>query len=284
MLLPLTFHLEPVWPDHARRHLLRRPIWWLDHRDLVNLPGETIRRHLHRRPPDSAAGARGLRARDRGARPFFAGTVSTAVIATFAPPLAKVGQSFGAPEYFALMVLGLVAAVVWRGSVIKAIAMITGLCWPGWDRRQYRRRTLYLRHHAPLGWDRFRRARDRRVRRRRSSPTSLSRMRAADPDAEDHTAVADARGFPAGLAGGAAWDRARLDLGVLPGGGATLSSFAAYVLEKKVARDPSRFGHGAVEGVADPETATMPAPRPVHSNADPRHSRQRGDGADDQGP
>src|SRR5207245_4357589 len=44
-------------------------------------------------------------------------------------------------------------------------------------------------------------------------------------------------------------------LGVLPGGGATLSSFAAYVLEKKVARDPSRFGHGAVEGVAGPESA-----------------------------
>src|SRR5207247_5443664 len=44
-------------------------------------------------------------------------------------------------------------------------------------------------------------------------------------------------------------------LGVLPGGGATLSSFAAYVLEKKVARDPSRFGRGAVEGVAGPESA-----------------------------
>ena len=44
-------------------------------------------------------------------------------------------------------------------------------------------------------------------------------------------------------------------LGVLPGGGATLSSFAAYVLEKKVARDPSRFGHGAIEGVAGPEAA-----------------------------
>src|SRR5213076_339897 len=44
-------------------------------------------------------------------------------------------------------------------------------------------------------------------------------------------------------------------LGVLPGGGATLSSFAAYVLEKKAARDPSRFGHGAVEGVAGPESA-----------------------------
>ena len=44
-------------------------------------------------------------------------------------------------------------------------------------------------------------------------------------------------------------------LGVLPGGGATLSGFAAYVIEKKVARDPSRFGHGAIEGVAGPEAA-----------------------------
>ena len=44
-------------------------------------------------------------------------------------------------------------------------------------------------------------------------------------------------------------------LGVLPGGGATLSAFAAYALEKKTARDPSRFGHGAVEGVAGPESA-----------------------------
>src|SRR5256886_2436656 len=44
-------------------------------------------------------------------------------------------------------------------------------------------------------------------------------------------------------------------LGVLPGGGATLSSFAAYVFEKKIARDPSRFGKGAIEGVAGPESA-----------------------------
>src|SRR5687768_3217418 len=44
-------------------------------------------------------------------------------------------------------------------------------------------------------------------------------------------------------------------LGVLPGGGATLSSFAAYVLEKKVARDSSRFGRGAVQGVAGPAAA-----------------------------
>src|SRR5258708_20543320 len=52
-------------------------------------------------------------------------------------------------------------------------------------------------------------------------------------------------------------------LGVLPGGGATLSSFAAYVFEKKIAKDPSRFGRGAIEGVAGPESPHKPgAPTP----------------------
>jgi TctA family transporter len=56
---------------------------------------------------------------------FFAGCFSTALIALFSPPLAKVGQSFGAPEYFSLMVLGLIAAVVLaHGSIIKAVAMV----------------------------------------------------------------------------------------------------------------------------------------------------------------
>lgn len=44
-------------------------------------------------------------------------------------------------------------------------------------------------------------------------------------------------------------------LGILPGGGATLSSFASYTVEKKLAKDPSRFGNGAIEGVAGPESA-----------------------------
>src|ERR1700756_3834382 len=93
---------------------------------LVNLPGETsavvtcidgyqMARQGRARPALAIAAVGS----------FFAGTVSTMLIATFAPPLAKVGQSFGAPEYFSLMVLGLIAAVVLaHGSVIKAIAMI----------------------------------------------------------------------------------------------------------------------------------------------------------------
>src|SRR5262249_42181107 len=48
-------------------------------------------------------------------------------------------------------------------------------------------------------------------------------------------------------------------LGILPGGGAVIAAFAAYTFEKKVSKDPSRFGHGAIEGVAAPESAHKPA-------------------------
>ena len=93
---------------------------------LVNLPGETssvvtcIDGHQMARQ-----GRAGAALAVAALASFFAGCVSTMLIATFAPPLAIVGQSFGAPEYFSLMVLGLIAAVVLaHGSVIKAIAMI----------------------------------------------------------------------------------------------------------------------------------------------------------------
>ena len=127
MLLPLTFHLEPVSrPDHAGRHLLRRAVWRLDHGDPGQPAGRNlVGRDLPRRPPDGAAGPRRRGACRRGAGSFFAGTIATFLIAGFAPPLSRIGQSFGAPEYFSLMLLGLVAAVVLaHGSVLKAIAMI----------------------------------------------------------------------------------------------------------------------------------------------------------------
>ena len=71
-------------------------------------------------------------------------------------------------------------------------------------------------------------------------------------------------------------------LGVLPGGGAALSSFAAYALEKKSSRQPQRFGRGAVEGVAAPEAANNAGAQasfiPLLTLG---HSRQRHHGADD---
>src|SRR6059036_2981656 len=106
MLLPLTFHLEPT----SGLIMLAGIFYGAQYGGsttaiLVNLPGETSSVVTcidgHQMARQGRAGA------------------------VFAPPLAKVGQSFGAPEYFSLMVLGLIAAVVLaHGSVVKAIAMI----------------------------------------------------------------------------------------------------------------------------------------------------------------
>jgi TctA family transporter len=127
MLLPLTFHLEPT----SGLIMLAGIFYGAQYGGsttaiLVNLPGETSSVVTcidgHQMARQGRAGA-ALAVAALGS--FFAGCVSTTLIATFAPPLAKVGQSFGAPEYFSLMVLGLIAAVVLaHGSVIKAIAMI----------------------------------------------------------------------------------------------------------------------------------------------------------------
>ncbi len=127
MLLPLTFHLEPT----SGLIMLAGIFYGAQYGGsttaiLVNLPGETSSVVTcidgHQMARQGRAGA-ALAVAALGS--FFAGCVATALIATFAPPLAKVGQSFGAPEYFSLMVLGLIAAVVLaHGSVIKAVAMI----------------------------------------------------------------------------------------------------------------------------------------------------------------
>src|SRR3954462_2562297 len=127
MLLPLTFHLEPV----SGLIMLAGIFYGAQYGGsttaiLVNLPGETSSVVTcidgHQMARQGRAGA-ALAVAALGS--FFAGCVSTMLIATFAPPLAIVGQSFGAPEYFSLMVLGLIAAVVLaHGSVVKAVAMI----------------------------------------------------------------------------------------------------------------------------------------------------------------
>src|SRR5438105_2083146 len=261
MLLPLTFHLEPV----SGLIMLAGIFYGAQYGGsttaiLVNLPGETSSVVTcidgHQMARQGRAGS-ALAIAALGS--FFAGTVSTTVIATFAPPLAKVGQSFGAPEYFSLMVLGLVAAVVLaHGSVVKAIAMIIlglllGLA--GTDGNTGAERfTLGLTvlsdgiDFAVLAIGVFGVG---EIITNLATPDPsrsilMQKITRLWPTREDFR-----RAWPAALRGTALGSI----LGVLPGGGATLSSFAAYVLEKKVARDPSRFGRGAVEGVAGPESA-----------------------------
>ena len=183
---------------------------------LVNLPGETSSVVTcidgHQMARQGRAGA-ALAVAALGS--FFAGCVSTALIATFAPPLAKVGQSFGAPEYFSLMVLGLIAAVVLaHGSVIKAVAMIilgllVGLV--GTDGNTGGTRFTFGITELTDGLD---------VATLAIGIFGIGEIIAnlAQPQetavagfAEDHAAVADPRRFRPRLAGGAARHRARLD-------------------------------------------------------------------------
>ncbi len=261
MLLPLTFHLEPT----SGLIMLAGIFYGAQYGGstaaiLVNLPGETsavvtcIDGHQMARQ-----GRAGAALATAALASFFAGCVATALIATFAPPLAKIGQSFGAPEYFSLLVLGLIAAVVLaHGSVIKAIAMIilgllVGLI--GTDGNTGGTRFTFGIIELTDGIDvatlaigifgigeiiaNLTQPAERRA-------LIAQRITRLWPTREDFQ-----RAWPAALRGTGIGSL----LGVLPGGGATLSAFAAYALEKKTAKDPSRFGHGAVEGVAGPESA-----------------------------
>src|SRR5436305_6148929 len=261
MLLPLTFHLEPT----SGLIMLAGIFYGAQYGGsttaiLVNLPGETSSVVTcidgHQMARQGRAGA-ALAVAAIGS--FFAGCISTALIAGFAPPLAKVGQSFGAPEYFSLMLLGLVAAVVLaHGSIVKAVAMIVlgllvGLV--GTDGNTGGTRFTFGIRELTDGIDVATLAIglfgvgeiiSNLSQSEQSRDVMSQKITRLWPTREDFR-----RAWPAALRGTALGSV----LGVLPGGGATLSSFAAYVLEKKVARDPSRFGRGAVEGVAGPESA-----------------------------
>ena len=261
MLLPLTFHLEPV----SALIMLAGIFYGAQYGGstaaiLVNLPGETSSVVTcidgHQMARQGRAGS-ALAIAALGS--FFAGTVSTAVIAVFAPPLAKIGQSFGAPEYFALMVLGLVAAVVLaHGSVVKAIAMIIlGLLFGlvGTDGQTAGERFTFGINQLSDGIDFAVLAIGvfglgeiiaNLAQPDQSRSILMQKITRLWPTREDVRLA-----WPAVLRGTGLGSL----LGVLPGGGATLSAFAAYVLEKKVASDPSRFGRGAIEGVAGPESA-----------------------------
>ncbi|MFL5043197.1 MAG: tripartite tricarboxylate transporter permease [Xanthobacteraceae bacterium] len=261
MLLPLTFHLEPI----SGLIMLAGIFYGAQYGGsttaiLVNLPGETSSVVTcidgHQMARQGRAGA-ALAVAALGS--FFAGCISTALIAGFAPPLARVGQSFGSPEYFSLMVLGLIAAVVLaHGSVVKAVAMIIlglliGLV--GTDGNTGGTRFTFGIRELTDGIDVATLAIGlfgvgeiitNLSQSEQSRSVITQKITRLWPTGDDFR-----RAWPAVLRGTALGSV----LGVLPGGGATLSSFAAYALEKKSSKDPSRFGRGAVEGVAGPESA-----------------------------
>jgi putative tricarboxylic transport membrane protein len=190
---------------------------------------------------------------------FFAGCVGTIVIAAFAPPLTELAFKFGPAEYFSLMVLGLIGAVVLAsGSLLKAIAMIilglllaqintdviSGTARYSFDIPQLTDGIGFVT--IAMGVFGF-----GEIIANLGQPAANREVFTKDvkglwPTKQDfHDA------WPAVVRGTALGSL----LGVLPGGGALLSAFAAYTVEKKIAGASGRFGKGDIRGVAGPESA-----------------------------
>jgi TctA family transporter len=189
---------------------------------------------------------------------FFAGTVCTFLIALAAPPLAEVALKFGPADYFSLMVLGLVASIVLAsGSLLHAIGMILfGLLLGiiGTDVNSGVARFSFGLPELSDGINFVVVAMgvfglgEIIANLQNESTRSLvaTKVEGLMPSREDF------RRMVAPVLRGTALGSF---LGILPGGGAMLSSFAAYSLEKKVSRHSAEFGKGAIEGVAAPEAA-----------------------------
>lgn len=191
---------------------------------------------------------------------FIAGTLSTAVIALAALPLAGMVRGFTSVEYCALMVFGLVASIVLaHGSVAKALGMIVlglllGLV--GTDVNTGQQRFVFGVPLLADGLDfaavavgLFGLVEVMLTLERQRAGTAAPRI--ARVGRLYLTRAEWRESWPAILRGTGLGSL----LGVLPGSGGMISSFAAYALEKKIARDPSRFGRGAIAGVAAPESA-----------------------------
>ena len=191
---------------------------------------------------------------------FFAGCVGTIIIAAFATPLTELAFKFGPAEYFSLMVLGLIgAAVLASGSLIKAIAMIllglllaqvstdviSGTARYSFDIPQLTDGIGFV--VIAVGVFGFGEIISNLGQPAEHREVFTSKVKSLWPTMRDfHEA------WPSVLRGTALGSI----LGVLPGGGALLASFASYTIEKKMTRNPRiPFGKGAIQGVAGPESA-----------------------------
>src|ERR1700761_667172 len=264
MLLPITFGLPPV----GALIMLAGIYYGAQYGGsttsiLVNIPGEATSvitcldghqmARQGRAGPALAIAAIGS---------FFAGCVSTVLVAALGAPLTSIALLFGPAEYFSLMVLGLCFAVVLaRGSILKALAMVvTGLLMSmvGSDIETGQSRMAFdipelsdgigfvVVAMGVFGFAEIM----RNLEQAESRDVLKAKLTGLMPTWPDLKASAGpiGRGTILGSI-----------LGILPGGGAVIASFAAYTFEKKFSRDPSRFGRGAIEGVASPESANNAA-------------------------
>jgi len=261
MLLPTTYALEPT----SALIMLAGIYYGAQYGGsttaiLVNLPGESSSvvtcidgyQMARRGRAGSALAVAALGS-------FFAGTVGTLVLAALAGPMVELAFKFGPAEYFSLMVLGLIGAVVLAsGSLVKAIAMIvlglllglvgtdvnSGVARFSFDIPELTDGIGFV--GVAMGVFGFAEI-IANLEQKGARQVFTDRVGRLLPNRKEF-----AYAIPAVLRG----TGLGCLLGVLPGGGALLSSFAAYTLEKKITRNPDPpFGQGNVRGVAAPESA-----------------------------
>ena len=264
LLLPVTFNFDPV----TALIMLAGIYYGAQYGGsttaiLVNLPGESSAAvtaidgyemaRQGRAGPALATAAIGS---------FIAGTVGVLVLVLFGPPLADVALEFGAPEYFSLVVLGLIASTALaRGSTVKALAMIVlGLLfgtvgqdiYTGTPRFTFGVRELYDGiNFVAVAVGMFGVAeilRNLEDEKRREVVTKKVKNLWLTREDIRRVIAPILRGTALGSA-----------LGVLPGAGHVLASFGSYSLEKRISKRSKEFGEGAIEGVAGPESANNAA-------------------------
>jgi TctA family transporter len=260
MLLPATFALPPL----SALIMLAGIYYGAQYGGsttaiLINIPGElsslvtTLDGHQLARK-----GRAGVALSIAALSSFFSGCLATIVVALAALPLAAVALSFGPAEYFSLMVLGMISSVVLaKGSLFKAVAMIIFGILLGTVGTDVSTGALRFTFGVPelsdgvgfvvvamgmFGVGEI----ISNIQQEKTRTVTTRRIGTLIPSRHDMCTMSmpTLRGSLLGSL-----------LGILPGGGAVVSSFASYALEKKLARDPARFGNGALEGVAAPEAA-----------------------------
>jgi TctA family transporter len=260
MLLPVTFTLSPV-----SALIMLAGIYYGSQYGgsttsiLVNLPGEAASVVTtidgHQMAKQGRAGA-ALSAAAIGS--FFAGSVATLLIAAFAPRLAEAALQFGPADFFSLMILGLVASIVLaQGSLLHAVGMVLlglllGLV--GTDVTSGSQRFTFdiLELADGVGFVTVAMGMFgigeivRNLENEKTRSVVFAKVMSLWPTREDWRRMIPSilRGTVIGSA-----------LGVLPGSGSILGSFAAYTIEKKVSKHRAEMGKGAIEGVAAPESA-----------------------------
>ncbi|MBS7701266.1 tripartite tricarboxylate transporter permease [Chelatococcus sp. YT9] len=265
MLLPMTYGLTPV----ASMIMLAGIYYGASYGGsstaiLVNLPGESSSVVTcidgYQMARKGRAGA-ALAIAAIGS--FVAGCIGTFGIALFAPMLGRAALAFGPAEYASLIVMALVAtSVLVQGALVKGLLMallgiLIGLV--GMDVNSGAMRFTFGLPSLMEGIDfvvvavgtfafaeiirELRPSKD-------EAPGQVAPVGSLMPTAEElrQSVKPILRGTSVGMI-----------CGILPGIGATVSSFASYILEKRCAKDPSRFGQGAIEGVAGPESANNAA-------------------------